>query len=254
MIGAVEPLEQLESVESRSAIISRIMDEYPVTQLGRGPTLYRLRSDALDPADLGEYDSPPRDKLGSNRLDSTDLPVLYASPYLETCVHECRVSAEDDVFFATLAPTRELKLLDLSRILVEKGVTEFESLDMAVHMLFLAGSYSYGITRALARIACERGYDGIVYPSYFSLLQTGAIPFETGYGLSLRRIRGFVEREEAKTVPNVGLFGYPIRDGLLEVACINRLILRRVQYEFHFGPIIDAALEPWTTDVGEESE
>lgn len=253
MIGAVEPLEQLESVRSRRAIIYRIIEEYPATRLERGDIIYRLRSDACDPGNPREYDSPPFHKLGSNRLDSKKVPVLYASPNLQICVHECRVSAEDDVYFATLSPTRDLKLLDLSRVLVEEDVTDFESLDMAVHMLFLAGRYSYKISRALARAAFERGYDGVVYPSYFSLIQTGAMPFETGHGLLLRRIRELTEYEESKTVPNVGIFGYPIRNGLLEVVCINRLILRRVQYDFHFGPIVDAALEPWTTDVGEAS-
>lgn len=201
-----------------------------------GDVLYRLRKDARQSADPREYDSPPPDKRGRNRFDSREFPVLYASPNLQTCVHECRVSAEDDLFFAILSPVRTLKLLDLSPVLSEDRVTEFESLDMTVHMLFLAGEYSYDISQALGRAAFECGYDGIMYPSYFSLLQTGAMPFETGYGLSLRRVRQFAAREAAKIVPNVGLFGLPIDEGLLEIRCINRLVVRSVQYDFHYGP------------------
>ena len=61
---------------------------------------------------------------------------MYASQDLQVCLHECRVTAEDKIFVATLKPVKPLKLLNLEEILVEEGVTEFESLDMAVHMLF----------------------------------------------------------------------------------------------------------------------
>jgi hypothetical protein len=71
-----------------------------------------------------------------------------------------------------MRPTRDLKLLDLSGVLKE-DVTEFESLDMAIHMLFLAGGHSYSISRAIAADAHHRGYDGIIYPSYFSLVRLG---------------------------------------------------------------------------------
>lgn len=90
---------------------------------------------------------------------------------------------------ATLAPTRELRLLDLSVLLKEEeGVTEFESLDMTVHMLFLAGKHSYKLTRAIAEAARIARFDGLLYPSYFSLLRLGEMPFQTVYGVSQRRI------------------------------------------------------------------
>jgi hypothetical protein len=54
-------------------------------------------------------------------------------------------------------------------------------------MLFLAGPHSYEITRLIAHGARAAGYDGVIYPSYFSLLRTGGMPFETDYGISLRR-------------------------------------------------------------------
>jgi len=67
---------------------------------------------------------------------------LYGWPDLQVCVHECRAIAEDELFVATLAPTRTLTFLDLTEVLQEDGVTEFESLDLAIHMLFLAGLIS----------------------------------------------------------------------------------------------------------------
>jgi hypothetical protein len=60
---------------------------------------------------------------------------MYGSQDLQVCIHECRVTAEDEVFVASLAATRDLKLLDLTHLLYEEHVTEFESPDMAVHML-----------------------------------------------------------------------------------------------------------------------
>jgi hypothetical protein len=77
-------------------------------------------------------------------------PVLYASSDLEVCIHECRFAADDELFVASLEPVRPLRLLDLAVVLPEgEGVTEFESLDMAIHMLFMTGEHSYDISSAI---------------------------------------------------------------------------------------------------------
>jgi hypothetical protein len=237
MIGEVEPLKALQQPASRAAIIERILSEYPTTFLRAGENFYRIRKDPKQPKDFAEYDSPPIASAGAGRLDSRDFPVMYASQDLPVCVHECRVTAEDELYVATLSPLRDLKLLDLSALLKAEHTTEFESLDMAVHMLFLAGKHSYGITRDIARRIDSAGYDGVVYASYFSLLRTGGMPFETTYGISHRRFPSFQEYERAKTIPNLALFGRPIEEGHVGVRCINKLILSRVDYGFHFGPV-----------------
>jgi hypothetical protein len=127
--------------------------------------------------------------------------------------------------------------LDLSELLAEEGVTEFESVDMAVHMLFLAGKHSYDIAREIAVAAHAAGFDGLIYPSYFSMLRTGGMPFETVTGISHRRFSKLADYEKSKIVPNLGIFGRPIHDGTVEVKCINKLILTRVEYDFIFGPV-----------------
>ena len=162
---------------------------------------------------------------------------MYGSPDLETCIHECRVTVEDELYVATLSPTRNLKLLNLAVLLKEEKISEFKSLDMAVHMLFLAGKHSYEITREIAQTAQSAGYDGIIYPSYFTLLRTGSVPFDTIYGISVRRFPTLQKREQSKTIPNIALFGHPIRDRKVTVQCINRLILDYVQYRVCFGPV-----------------
>lgn len=236
MVGEVEPLKALQDERTRPELVSRILREYPVRKIGTGTILYRIRKDPKKPAEAHEYDSPPAEMAGAGRLDSPGLPMLYASPDLQVCVHECRVTAEDELFVATLDPTRELRLLDLSALLRE-DVTEFESLDMAVHMIFLAGAHSYEISRKIAVAARESGFDGLIYSSYFSLLRNGVMPFQTVYGISHRRIPQYQPYEEASAVPNIALFGRPIQDGSVVVKCINRLVLSRVSYEFRFGPV-----------------
>lgn len=237
MVGEVEPLKALQKSRSRRAVIDQILNEYPTTALSPDQTFYRIRVGPSEPAEPSQYDSPPAVFAGKGRLDSRNSPVLYASPDLQVCVHECRVSAEDEVYVATLAPKMHLRLLDLTTLLKEEEVTEFESLDMAVHMLFLAGKHAYTITREIADAARNSGFHGMVYPSYFSLLRLGTMPFQTVYGISHRRIPQYQEYEQAKAIPNLALFGRPIEDGTVAVECINKLILSRVEYDFHFGPV-----------------
>jgi hypothetical protein len=236
MIGEVEPLKDLQKSKNRQAIVDRILAEYPTRTLSQTESFYRIRVSPNAPSDPSQYDSPPPQSAGRGRLDSSGQPVLYGSTDLEVCVHECRVTAEDDLFVATLSPKRPLRLLDLSVLLKEEDITEFESLDISVHMLFLAGKHSYKITRSIADAARVAGYDGLVYPSYFSLLRIGQMPFQTTYGISHRRIPQYQNHEQAKAIPNLALFGRPVASGSVSVNCINRLILSRVGYDFHFGP------------------
>ena len=135
------PLKALQDPDSRVAILERIMTEYPATILKPDTVFYRVRRSPKNPDQSDEYDSAPLGSGGSGRLDTATLPILYASHDLELCVHECRFKAEDDLYVGTLAPTRDLNMLDLTELLLEEGVTEFESLDMAIHMLFLAADH-----------------------------------------------------------------------------------------------------------------
>lgn len=238
MFGEVEPLKALQKTKTRPSVVDRIIKEYPVRVIGPEFSFYRIRKSPNSPSEASEYDTPPAKFAKTGRLDSDSLPILYASPDLQVCVHECRVTAEDELFVATLMPTRSLRLLDLSVLLKEpEGVTEFESLDISVHMLFLAGKHSYKLTREIATTAYQAGFDGIVYPSYFSLLRLGVMPLQTIYGISNRRIPQFQENEQANSIPNLALFGRPIENGIIKVNTINKLILSRVAYDFHFGPV-----------------
>lgn len=237
MVGEVEPLKALQIERTQHEIIERIFEEFPTRTLDSTNELYRIRKSPKSPNSEGEYDSPPAEFAGSGRLDDKDFPALYTSEDLDVCLHECRVTAEDDIYLATLQPVAPLKLLDLTVLIKEENVTEFESLDLAVHMLFLAASHAYPITRLISRSAKNRGYDGIVYPSYFSLLRLGIMPFQTTYGLSHRRIPQYQKYEQHTAIPNAAIFGHPISDKKLIVKCINRLVLSQVAYDVRFGPV-----------------
>lgn len=239
MIGHVEPLKDLKDPVKRSQVIRRILEEYPERTLTRDSAFYRIRICPQRPDSPEEYDSPPIALAGKGRLDSSGFPVMYGSQDIDICIHECRATVDDDIYVATLKPQLDLRLLDLTHVLKEeKGVTEFESLDMAVHMLFLARSHSYDISRAIALAAKDAGFDGLIYPSYFSLIRTGGRPFETSYGLSLRRYHPEAEKyAQAFTIENLALFGRPLEDLSVNLECINRLVLTQVGYRGHFGPV-----------------
>lgn len=237
MVGEVEPLKDLQDVATRQRTIDRILSEYPEIKIGDSHKTFRLRVNPIGPADIMEYDSPPDKFLGKNRFDSKAFPVLYTSPDIEGCIHECRVTIEDDLYLAVLKPTRELRLLNLTELLDEDG-TEFESLDMAVHMLFFASEHSYEISREIALSASKAGYDGLIYPSYFSQSRSGATPLDTVFGISIRKLKPLQQQARSQIAENVCFFGRPIKEKLLTVDCINRLMLKRAMYEYHFGPII----------------
>lgn len=237
MLGEVAPLEDLQNPEIRPQIIERILKEYPEKTLHKDSAFYRVRVCPKHPDNPLEYDSPPINLAGQGRLDSPGFPVMYGSQDIDICVHECRSNIEDDIYIATLKLQRDMRLLDLTHVLQE-GVTEFESLDMAVHMLFLARSHSYEISRALSISIRNAGFDGIIYPSFFSLIRTGGHPFETISGISARRLHPNAEQyAQAFTIPNFALFGRPLEELTVRVECINRLILTQIHYQGHFGPV-----------------
>lgn len=81
-----------------------------------------------------------------------------------------------------------------------------------MRFLFSADAHSYPITREIALVAKAIGFDGIVYPSYFSLVKPNA-------------------------VANLAIFGRPIGSGAVGVQAINRPQLKSATYEVRMGPL-----------------
>ncbi len=233
MVGEIEPLKDLQNKNTRNLIFERILKEFPTVLLEKNELFYRIRTNPKYPANENEYDSSPYP--GDGRLDTKSHPVLYGSQDLEVCIHECRVTVEDEIYVATLSPKQALKLLDLTE-LIEEDCTEFESLDLSMQMLFLASKHSYEISKELSVFVKENDFDGIIYPSFFSLVRTGKIPFSTVYGISTRKLPEFKNIEKSNTIRNLAIFGSPIKDKKIEVKNINKLGLNRIIYDYQFGP------------------
>lgn len=242
MFGEIEPLKSLQNDKERDGIIDKVLKLYPTKNLTLTEYFYRVRINPNVPHDDSEYDTAPDAFLGRNRFDNVDFPVLYGSPDLELCIHECRVTVEDNLFVGKLVPKQVLKLLDLTS-LIEEDETEFESLDMAIHFLFLAGKHSYPICNRIARKAKEHGFDGIIYPSYFSYVRTGAIPFDTVHGMSIRRLPPLKDYAQSQSIPNIILFGRPVKEGKVTVDCINKVVINKIGYDLTFGPAYHNAFE-----------
>jgi len=236
MLGEIEPLKSLQNVDEIDLMISKILEVYPIHILNENHPFYRVRINPTVPYEPGQYDSPPSACSGNNRFDSNGEICLYASPDLELCIHECRATVEDELFVAKLVPKTELKMLNLAAVLKEEGVTEFTSLDLAIHFLFLAGKHSYPICGKIAKSIRENGFDGIIYPSYFSNVRTGAIPFDTIHGMSIRLLEPLKDFAQSQSIPNVVLFGRPIQEQKLSVQSINKVIINSIKYEMSFGP------------------
>jgi len=237
MVGEVEPLKQMQLLNGEEKeIFQKIIEEYPIIFLPKDEILYRVRKNPEGNLSATDFDSPPIQYLGNGRLDNKENPIFYCSTDLELCLHECRVSSEDQIYVGIFKPSKPLKLLDLS-VILDEDCTEFESLDLSVLMLFLASQHAYKILQKLSNFIRENGFDGIIYPSYFSMLKTGNIPFETVIGISNRRLNDFKTCEANKIVKSVALFGYPLRDNKLDVISTNKLLLNQVKYDFTMAPI-----------------
>lgn len=242
MVGENEPLKSLHVESSFVEIIKRIFKLYPKHILNHNHPFYRIRINPKSPHEFHEYDSPPEGNGGVNRLNWNGEAIMYASPDLELCIHECRASVEDDLYVAKLIPTQPLKMLNLDALVSEEDVNEFTSLDLAIHFLFLAGKHAYPICSRIAQFIKEEGFDGIIYPSYLSFIRTGAMPFETVLGMSIRRIPNLKGYAESQSIPNVALFGNPIRDGKVIVHSINKVLINSIKYDLTFGPAYNEVL------------
>lgn len=213
-IGEIEQLRNLRDEETRRRAADDLVRQFPDRIVQVGTSFFRVRKNLSEEQEqeLSQYDAPPDEFVGTGRLDSPGLSVLYGSENLEICIHECRVLITDECYVATLQVQRDLRLLDLTVPPHSDGQTEFESLDISMRFLFSADSHSYPITRQIAMTAKDAGYDGLLYPSYFSLVKPNS-------------------------VANLAIFGRPVISGLVSVRAINRAQLKSASYEVRMGPI-----------------
>jgi hypothetical protein len=191
----------------------KICDYYNERELDCEATLFRVqRNIEFTPEDARFCSPPEKVRTTYGRFDSADLPVLYCSLDVETCLHESRVSLEDDIFVATMHPTRTLRLLDLTDPTEDFEVSPF--VDPRIWLKSLIYDHgSYNVCQNLAAHIYSLGYDGFIVESYFK---------QAAHALH----------------SNICLFGRPVVSGLVGVEGVNKVSLHNVSYEYGFGPAV----------------
>jgi len=206
---------------SKEVVRNDIVPKLRFTDVHPTAPFYRIRINVTEPNkfDEAQYDAPPNlRRRGFGRFDNPKLPLLYGSPNLQVCIHECRVTLADQTFVATLAPTRTLRLIDLSGNYDQVEDTgPFDDLFWFFRGLMNASSPNvYRYCRRIAQTIKDiTDADGFVYNSYYTNVagDTGGKAF------------------------NYALFGRPISEGKLKVVSINTIRLSRITYDYHLGPL-----------------
>lgn len=208
-----KPCEEDGIQKWQTSDFQNICDYHNQLELDSKVTLFRVQRNIEFTPEDARFCSPPDEyRTTYGRFDSADLSVLYCSLDVETCLHESRVSLEDDIFVATLHPTRTLRLLDLTAPKTDFEISPFD--DPRIWLKSLIYDHeSYHVCQQLAAHIQSLGYDGFVVESYF-------------------------QQATSATHANLCLFGRPVVAGLVSVEGINKVNLRNVSYEFGFGPAV----------------
>jgi RES domain len=205
----------------KDVVRNDIVPKLRFTEIDPVALFYRIRVNLTDANkfDEGQYDAPPTPRRrGLGRFENPKLPLLYGSPNLQVCIHECRVILADDIFVATLAPTRTLRLIDLSGNYDQPNdIDPFDDLFWFFRGLMNTSlPHVYRYCRRIAQTVKDiTDADGFVYNSYYT-----NVAGDTG----------------GKAI-NYALFGRPISEGKLKVVSINTIRLNRIIYDYHLGPL-----------------
>jgi hypothetical protein len=205
----------------KEVVRDQVVSKLRLNQVGPTTTFYRIRLNLDDASkfDEGQYDAPPKQRRrGFGRFDNNKLPLFYGSPNLQVCIHECKVTLADEIFVATVAPTRTLSLIDSTGNYDQpEDIDPFDDLRWFFRGLMNASQpHVYRYCRRIAQtIRDMTDADGFVYNSYYT-----NVAGDTG----------------GKTI-NYALFGRPLADGKLNVTSINTIRVNRITYDYHLGPL-----------------
>lgn len=197
----------------RRSIIRKIIKGASRYNIPDGIIFYRLltqlHGEMHDPL---TYDSPEWIYQKEGRFGIDKISVLYLSSSIESAIHECRVTIEDEMYLASVMIEESVRILDLTTASVS-SVDPSEDLSYSLFCLFGAGRDTYPITKEIAEEVYRQGYDGLMYWSYFN------------------QISHLNDK-------NLALFGTPIKDGRVKVISIDRLLLNQVHYSYSLGVLL----------------
>ncbi len=207
-----------EGGTARAAAADKLVGQAASSTVQPGESFFRIRTNIRADEHVATavvFDPPPPDgQRTPGRWDDFERPALYLSDDIELCLHECRTTIADEIVIATLTPTRELKVLDLTLDLPHGDSGPFSDANIFVKIMCCSRGRWLEFCREIARAALQAGYDGIRYLSYYSQAKQGA------------------------AAVNLALFGRPINDGSLKVTSVNRLQILDMKYAYRFGPAL----------------
>ncbi len=216
-VGITEWMDRLTSKnrKKQDKAIGELVSRCKIKVINKDAQFFRIRANVVDGIEESSFDAPELQNYAGGRFNVKEGVVFYASFDVETCIHECRVSMEDYLYVAALEPCRSLRLLDLNHVKeIEDEETPFEYLPLAINQILKAGDHSYAITRKISELAKLRGLDGIIYQSYFNSVRT-------------------------KPYINIAIFGQVIKNKIVRVKSIDRILLNQVKYKFDYGPCFE---------------
>lgn len=213
-LGLTEHYDMLRGgrAAAKKALKELIAASHPFKLLP-GERMYRVRTNAKEMREPTAFDTPPPDMVRRrNRFDSKKIPIFYAAPDIETCLHECRVVVADEIHLATFVAVQPLTLLNVADSFSErKNATPFEMFQVLMDKLCITNEEVYPTCRLVAKAIKAEGYDGFMFKSYYSSIKS-------------------------RTLYNYAFFGYPVRDKKVEMVSLNTVRLNRIEYQFSFGP------------------
>lgn len=197
--------------------IAEIVNNISVKIVPAGFQTFRVRKN-VDPEkalEASQYDAPPLSiEREFGRFDDKDLPILYTSPSLPVCLHECRTIITDDIFVATLEAKNNLRLADLTTDYKNESETPYENLRYFFNGIFLTRDPAiYDIARRIAAALRKTlSIDGFITDSFFTTVSQEPVS------------------------QNYCFFSDVMKTGKLTLHSLNRLHLETVSYSYAFGP------------------
>jgi hypothetical protein len=197
--------------------IAEIVTQLSIKTIPKGTKTFRIRKnlEGNTALDASQFGIPPTDlRRDFGRFDEATLPLLYTSPSLPVCLHECRVAITDEIFVATFEAKKDLRLANLTTDYNQQPSSPFEDLKYFFNGISLARDQGvYKIARRIATaIKNSHSVDGFIADSFFTTIAQEPVS------------------------QNLCFFADAVADKNLELHSINRLHLKTVTYDFIFGP------------------
>ena len=185
--------------------------------------LFIIRKNPSNPHDIKEYDTPPSkiNKHINGRFNNNSFPLFYCSSTPGTCIYESKFDPTDTLILATYKVNKEIIIVDLE----EQNIESFDKLTNEIKEIYNERNISFFLD-AITRSKNE----------YFFLQLISNRVYENKYnGI---KYKSFYDRYRERNFSNIGLFGYPLNNQLLNLQSLNRVVINEVNMNWTYGPAL----------------